>query len=144
MEQRFGIANLKTRKKCNHWMCRKPATIIIGDVKQPHLPLNYCLCDEHAQELLNRLAEKYNFSTVEMAEKMVEKADNGTNRSKSILDGVMQIMYATSGKISKTDLIDLCKDLGIELPKNAGDLKIKELIELLAPDVKENNAQEAE
>ena len=147
MEQRFGVIKTKSKKKCNHWMCRKPADVIIGDTKQPHVPMNYWLCADHAKMLLEQMTKIYGYQA-QTVEKSVETVENtavqGAEQSKSTLDGLIRMLYANSGKISKTDIVALCKETGVELPENASDLKIKELIELLAPDITAKIAQEDE
>lgn len=142
MEQRFGVVKAKATKKCNHWACRKAATVIIGDIKQPHVPMNYWLCEEHAQMLLEKLSTMYGTEVAKAPESKTTEVVESSDKSKSTLDGLLRIMYSTSGKISKTDIVELCKETGVELPENASDLKIKELIELLAPELK--TAQEGE
>lgn len=140
MEQRFGVADLKSRKKCAFWMCNKPAKIVIGDIKQPHLPTNFCLCEEHAKQLLDMLEERYpkerekEIVTVEVQVQPEQPIPDVVEiRTKKRLDSLIRTIYNANGKLTKADLVDVCLNNGVDLG-DASSVKITTILEMLFPE----------
>lgn len=133
--KRFGISNVKARKKCTHWQCNKAATFFVGDIAQPHVPTNFYLCEEHGEELARLLIQKYpEIVKEEIGD--IFRYEPPETETKTSVDATMQfikIYYDNNGRISKNEIMEFCQKNGIVLPEKYEELKIKELLEIAFP-----------
>lgn len=137
--QEFGIWEVRNRRYCSRHSCKGIAKAFIGDKNAPFLRTNMYLCEDDLRVIFKALLKKYGSDMIpDSSETTKEEIDNV--KGQELIYDFVKRLHEASGVLSKSILIDVCRDNGIELPEDLSTMNMKKYIELMFPDVvKEEN-----
>ena len=135
--ERFGLGQVPEQhsKFCGFYLgrgCKSKGKVFIGDTKNPYLRSNFFLCDEHLHQVFNQLVDvlQPNISSLE------QRNDIDSIKHQETTNNLLNLLYDSSGVLSKANLKEFCKNNGVDLPED--DLNMKGYIELIFPELKED------
>lgn len=127
--KQLGIGKVKAPKYTSISCCKELATHYIGDIKAPYKQTNVYVNENQLKQLYLDISAV--LGTPPEAFKCPTANDN------PLYEEYVKYLYSTSNSATKAGLMGFCKSHDINLPDNTDDLKVKDYLDLIFPELKE-------
>ncbi len=127
--KQLGIGKAVNKKYCSIIGNKDIATHYIGDVKSPHKPANVYVNEEILRELYKEIGDILGITSSEVFKPL-------TVNEASMYEDYVKYLYSTSNSATKAGLQEFCKSHDIKLPENPDDLRVKDYLDLIFPELK--------
>lgn len=127
--KQLGIAKAVNKKYCSVVGNKDIATHYIGDVKSPHKPANIYVDEKILSELYKEIGLELGY--------VADDFKQPTTDDNTLYEDYVKYLYSTSNSATKAGLMKFCEEHDIELPEDKDELKVKDYLDIIFPELKQ-------
>ncbi|GEM_PF-3102164 len=133
--KKLGVGKVNSPKYTSVISNKEIATHFIGDVASPYKSGNILVNEKQLEQLMNEISEIV--GTAVQNERSSEVLKPLLANENTLHEEYIKYLHSANNSATKAGLIKFCEEHNVKLPENTDELKLKDYLDIIFPELKQ-------